>query len=385
MKPESKYTQELKVSPSGEIEGWGIPFGGPLANDSDLDGERFSKNTDFHFDWFPDGRPMLYDHGTDQKLGLDLIGRQTEHEVVDEVGVWVKAQINMSHKYADAVMELIADGKVGFSSLAMRHLIDKDRKGNILEWPWIEQTLTVHPAHPMATIDEFKMVTTFADAMKQLGLDVPKQLTAEPPKKGKAIDLPNGMSTDDLRDALLLAAKEGYPSLFTGDDAFPWVDVIYDGKAVLSVSDQHYEVAYSVDGETGAVTVSGAPAAVVRRTIWEPESKTSDSALWTPSKQDPESFIDLADMAKTSLSDVEAFIGSAESLVEAVREKDEQLSGAKRTLLTDLGIGVRAAGDRLEELLKEETPGAPSSDSRPSWRARSLVLEQGIRDLAEVS
>ena len=95
MKPETKYSPELKVSPSGEVEGWGIPFGGPI-DGADLDGERFTKDTDFRFDWFPDGRPMLYDHGTDRKLGLDLIGRQTEHEVVDEVGVWVKGQINMS-------------------------------------------------------------------------------------------------------------------------------------------------------------------------------------------------------------------------------------------------------------------------------------------------
>lgn len=382
MKPEGKYHTELKVSPSGEVEGWGIPFGGPLADDSDIDGERFSKDTDFHFDWFPHGRPMLYDHGTDRKLGLDLIGRQTEHEVIDDVGVWVKGQINMSHRYAEAVMGLIGEGKIGFSSLAMRHLVEKDRKGNILEWPWIEETLTVHPANPMATIDEFKMSVTFGDAMKQLGLDIPEGITQPP--TGKAIELPDGMSTDDLRDALLVAAKEGYPSLFDGDDDFPWVNVIYDSKAVLSVNDQHYEISYAVDGETGDVSVSGAPRAVVQRTFWESESKTSTSALWTPPDK-PKAFIDLADSAKASLIDVEGFIGDAETLVESVRAKDEQLTDSKRILLTSLGAGLKSASDRLDAVLKEEeTDDPPPSEKRGRTRFRMAALGIALRELEEV-
>ncbi len=373
-----KYTRELKVTPAGEIEGWGIPFGGPLANDSDVDGERFTKDTDFHFDWFPDGRPMLYDHGTDAKLGLDLIGRQTDHEVIDEVGVWVKAQVNMSHKYSEAVMQLISDGKVGFSSLAMRHLIDKDRNGNIKTWPWIEETLTVHPANPMAYIEEFKMATTFADSMKQLGLDIPEGLTEPPQSKGKAIDLPEGMSTDDLRDAILVAAKEGYPSLFDGRDTYPWVNVIFDGKTIVTVDGRHYEIEYTLDD--GTVVMDGTPAVVVSRQIWEAESKAAGQAIWTPTKdKDAGSFIDQADAAKASLTDVEGFIGSAETLVESVREKDEKLSGSKRALLTDLGIGVREAGRRLDTLLAPDVPEA--TEARPSWRARALDLETNIREL----
>ncbi len=383
MEPTTKYSPELKVTDAalGIVEGWGIPFGGPIAG-GDLDGEFFSAKTDFRFDWFPDGRPMLYDHGLDKKLGLDLIGRQTEHTVVDDIGVWVKGQINMSHRYAEAVMGLIGDSKIGFSSLAMRHLIDKERDGFIKTWPWIEQTLTVRPANPVATIEEFKMARTIAENMKALGLNVPDGLDESPPSKGKAIDLPDGMSTDDLRDQLIATLKSGFPSIFDVEDQWSHIEAIYDETAVASDGDgRYYEVTYSVDAESGEVDIDGAPRAVVRRTVWETEAKTS-KALWTP-PDEPKAFIDLADSAKASLSDVLGFIGSAETLVEAVREKGEQLTDSKRILLTSLGADAKAASDRLAGVLKEEETDDPPPTSRKSWRVRSMALERNMRELQE--
>ena len=379
MEPSSKYSPELKVvdGPQGLIEGWGIPFGGPIAG-GDVDGEFFSAKTDFRFDWFPDGRPMLYDHGTDKKLGLDLIGRQTEHQVVDEIGVWVKGQINMSHRYAEAVMGLIGEQKIGFSSLAMRHLVEKERNGHIKTWPWIEETLTVRPANPVATIEEFKMAATPADHMKALGLDVPEALTV---RSEKAIDLPVGMSTEDLRDALLVAIKAGYPSIFDVEDQYAYVDVVYDGTMVASIDSRYYEVTYTLND--GEVTVTDSPRAVVRRTVWEPEAKQAPEALWAPPEK-ATTFMDLADTAKASLSDVVGFIGSAETLVEALREKEEQLTDSKRVVLDSLCAGVEAASKQLTALLEQQGSAAPAPTHAPSWRLRLADVGRQMRELQEV-
>ena len=52
----------------GLVEGWAIPFGGPMPGGKDLDGEAFSKDTELFLDAY-DKRPILYFHGMDKALG----------------------------------------------------------------------------------------------------------------------------------------------------------------------------------------------------------------------------------------------------------------------------------------------------------------------------
>lgn len=130
------------------IEGLAIPFGGPLAG-RDLDGEFFSKNTDLCLEWF-DVRPLLYDHGLDGALQTSVVGRVKSHEIKSD-GLWVRAQLDRNSKYREVVGELIGAAGVGFSSGAMQHLVETDRKtGEILRWPWVEESLTPTPANPDA-------------------------------------------------------------------------------------------------------------------------------------------------------------------------------------------------------------------------------------------
>ena len=280
-------------------------------------------------------------------------------------------------------MSLIGEQKIGFSSLAMRHLIDKERDGWIKTWPWIEQTLTVRPANPTATIEEFKMARTVADNMKALGLELPDGL-GKPPSKAKAIDLPDGMSTDDLRDQLIATLKSGFPSIFDVEDQWSHIEAIYDDTAVASDGDgRYYEVTYTLDAENGEVGIDGAPRAVVRRTVWESEAKAASAIVWTPTDK-PTTFVDLADTAKASMSDVIGFIGSAETLVEALREKEEQLTDSKRVILDGLCTDAKAASGRLDALLKEKETDDPSPTARKSWRVRSMTLERNLRELQEV-
>lgn len=142
------------------IEGLGIPYGGPFGG-KDLDGEFFTKDTDFCFDWFPE-RPTIYDHGLDGDMQTTVVGKVTKHEPVDD-GIWTRAQLNKNHRYLTAVQELVQQGALSFSSGAMPHLVQKDVKtGEITRWPWIELSLTPTPANPDAVIYAVKTSTALA-------------------------------------------------------------------------------------------------------------------------------------------------------------------------------------------------------------------------------
>ena len=63
----------------GLVEGWAIPFGGPMPGGKDLDGEAFSKDTELFLDAY-DKRPLLYFHGMDKALGVGPIGAEVKWE-----------------------------------------------------------------------------------------------------------------------------------------------------------------------------------------------------------------------------------------------------------------------------------------------------------------
>jgi hypothetical protein len=166
--------------PSGRIRGLAIPFGGPV-NGKDLDNQAFSAKTDFAFDWFPHGRPLLYRHGLDGAVKMAAVGRQLTHEVDPEVGVWAEAQLDMSHRYADAISALVEKRALGFTSGSVKHLTQVDAAGNIVRWPWIEESLSPMPANPWATVDPIKTLQT----LELLGFEVPAGLAEEGPPESK--------------------------------------------------------------------------------------------------------------------------------------------------------------------------------------------------------
>jgi hypothetical protein len=143
----------VKMADEGEdwIEGPGMPFGGPF-NGQDIEGEHFSKDTNFAFDWFAE-RPLLYQHGLDKGTGMSVVGRVKSWAITD-LGVWTKAQLDAQNEYFEAIRQLIQEGKLFFSSGAMRHLVEVNRKsGEIKRWPWVELSLTPTPANLEATVD----------------------------------------------------------------------------------------------------------------------------------------------------------------------------------------------------------------------------------------
>jgi hypothetical protein len=147
-----------------EIRGLAIPFGGPI-DGKDIDGEDFGSDTDLCLDWFPSGRPILYHHGLDGAVKTTVVGHQTELEIVEDEGAWVKAELDKRSRYYERIKALIAKGALGFSSGAMPHLVKYGKNGHIERWPWVELSLTPTPAHPGAVVYAVKATSAlFADA-----------------------------------------------------------------------------------------------------------------------------------------------------------------------------------------------------------------------------
>lgn len=166
-------------------------------NATDLEGEFFTKTTDFDFE---DGekRSGYYNHGLDLTVKNRKIGRGSLK--TDDVGVWLEAQIAERDEYCDAVLELAEKGALGLSSGALNHLVRKEPVKNadgeiiahrITHWPIGEWSATPTPAEPR----------TKAVALKSLaGAPSLAELT------GKSAPATKGLLGDYLPQQMTMAA-----------------------------------------------------------------------------------------------------------------------------------------------------------------------------------
>ena len=150
----------------GIIEGLIVPFFGPIEGDKDLLGTRFSATTDFAMDWFPEGgRPGLYAHGFDDDIQLEVIGRELAGTRMTDKGLWMKAQLDKAHRFADEIMQLVDEGALTFSSGTIDHLMRVNRATRDVErWPWVEWSLVPNPGNPEARIYSVRSTDALAHA-----------------------------------------------------------------------------------------------------------------------------------------------------------------------------------------------------------------------------
>lgn len=130
------------------VRGLGMPYGGPV-DGKDLEGEFFSPRTDFMFDFLAGERPVLYDHGHEPSVKADIVGRVVEYNRTD-AGVWTIVQLDRRARYLAALQELVDRGAMSFSSGAYPSLVEIEKSGEILRWPWVELSLTPTPMNPYA-------------------------------------------------------------------------------------------------------------------------------------------------------------------------------------------------------------------------------------------
>ncbi|MBN1679571.1 MAG: phage major capsid protein [Anaerolineae bacterium] len=166
---------------AGRVGGYLVVWGSQQQRD--LQGEFFSPQTDLGLDWYP-RRPVLYHHGLDRDLGPVMIG-QIERLAPDDTGIWVEAQLDMRSRWARAVLDLVDQEALGWSSGSLPHLVSVAADGHIRCWPIVEGSLTPTPAEP-----RFTDVVAVKTAYQALGLPTDR-LDAPPAghESGERVDI----------------------------------------------------------------------------------------------------------------------------------------------------------------------------------------------------
>jgi HK97 family phage major capsid protein len=217
------------------VAGYGVIFDG-----ADLEGESFSKSTDFMLDLAP-SKLVLYDHSLGEVK--HFIGKTTLVEA-DDFGLWVEAELDRHKSYVDMVLRLVEQGALGWSSGSVGHLTRRNGK-SITQWPIVELSLTPTPAEP-----------------RTLGVELLKSLAA----------------VDSSYEALLPEADR--PSAVQSEEAEPAVAV--ETKKIISQENNMSEETTAdeiVVGATQETDVAAMVKSAVAEAIAQMPVKTADIAV----------------------------------------------------------------------------------------------------------
>lgn len=147
---------EIKALGDGKIGGYLIRFSDE--NTPDLVGDFFNAKTQITI---PDTLPLLYNHGMDKTIKKRVIGKVRTK--VDDVGVWADSQMDLRDEYEKAIYAMAESGKLGYSSGALSHLVDREPAGksfHIKTWFVGEASLTPTPAEARNTVRTIKSLQT---------------------------------------------------------------------------------------------------------------------------------------------------------------------------------------------------------------------------------
>lgn len=149
-------SQIKTLSDAGLVGGYLIRFSS--ARDPDLEHDYFTQSTDFDID-VGDTRSVYYEHGQDRTLGVRKLTRFTLKRV-DDVGLWIEAQLQIRDEYEEFIRDQVEKGKMGWSSGAVAHLVRLEPSNyntrHITYWPVAEATITPRPAEPRNKIIPLK-------------------------------------------------------------------------------------------------------------------------------------------------------------------------------------------------------------------------------------
>ena len=151
------YGGDVKALGGGKIGGHLALF--TPANSPDLQGDHFTKSTDFFLE-NGDQRPILYRHGMHPVIKARKLGKATL--TVDDVGLFIEGELDLRDKYEKAIYWLAEKGKLGWSSGSMSHLVTRKPNGKsfeILSWPVGEASLTPTPVEGRTSAIPLKSLT----------------------------------------------------------------------------------------------------------------------------------------------------------------------------------------------------------------------------------
>lgn len=151
----------LKALGDGKIGGHLVIFGG-----EDLTGDFFVPDTDYDLEDGQGKATVLYHHGMDATLKRRKLGRADLR--VDDVGVWMEAQLALRDDYERALYGMIEAGKMGLSSGTAPHLVEREPQANgsnkITRWPLgLDASITPIPAEPRTSVVALKTYLELAE------------------------------------------------------------------------------------------------------------------------------------------------------------------------------------------------------------------------------
>jgi phage head maturation protease len=148
----------IKSDRLGYVKGYLVRFGDTKT--ADLEGDFFTPQTDYGFPVSKGQRVPLnvyYHHGMDSQVGKKSIG--TGYIKMDDTGLWYEAQLDMADEYGSMIAKLCKQGKMGFSSGAAGHLVERKSMGGAAEitrWPIAEASITPTPAEYRNSVKTLK-------------------------------------------------------------------------------------------------------------------------------------------------------------------------------------------------------------------------------------
>lgn len=174
----------IKSDRLGYVKGYLVRFGDTKA--TDLEGDYFTKATDYGFPMEEGKRVPLnvyYHHGMDQSVGKKSIG--TGFIKMDDTGLWYEAQLDLADEYGKMVAKLCKQGKMGFSSGAAAHMVERKSMGSaseIIRWPIAEASITPTPAefrNSVKSLEEYYGMGEMEDEEEMVMAPMPEQSAAE--------------------------------------------------------------------------------------------------------------------------------------------------------------------------------------------------------------
>jgi HK97 family phage major capsid protein len=195
----------------GRIGGYLVVWGDSKMRD--LQGEYFTRETDFALEWY-EARPVLYHHGLDGQMKAAVIGR-IDSLSVDEIGIWAEAQLDMHKRYVQAVQRLVEKGILHWSSGSLGHLVEVESDGHIKRWPLVEGSLTPTPAEPRRTD-----VQSIKSAYEALGMTPPTEHLRDSTDGIDAVPTENEKKGQKMQaiKQLPLSQEEASPRIVVGSE-----------------------------------------------------------------------------------------------------------------------------------------------------------------------
>jgi HK97 family phage major capsid protein len=199
---------EIKALGNGKVGGYLVRYS--TKDDPDLTDDFFTKDTNLVI---PENLPVIYHHGLDKELGKRVIGKAVI--TFKDAGAWAETQLNMRDEYEQRIYEMAEKGKLGYSSGALSHLVERELVGKGVSWikSWFvgEASLTPTPAEPRNTIVSLKSLLTSDQAALPIEDDTNKTKQGVIKMSDQTVDIAKEVAAavKSIRDAELaeLATK----------------------------------------------------------------------------------------------------------------------------------------------------------------------------------